>query len=383
VVGAIYPTTGPQAQGGRQELTGVRAALALVERSLPSARNVDLRVEDAETPDQATSAVDRLVATYHVQVIVGTYGSTLSDAAAARADQLGVLYWETGAVADQVTYGRPWVFRTVATGGTLGRTAAEFTHEVLIPREHIADPTVAIVQVDDIYGASVGDAEAAAAAAYGIRVVDRVRYRPGAFSPEEIARTLAAVNPTYLWDVSYVDDGVKIWSAVLASDWRPHAAIGTSSAFCMPEFGQRLGAQAVGLFAADKPSQSVSPDALSPAARTLLVQAEEEYARQGARSMDIPGVAGFVGGWVLFHDVLPRVQGAVTSARLRAAALALDEPEGTEINGAGIRFGAPGTPDQGQNLRAASLVGQWQATDVMRPVWPAAYALAAPILPSA
>ena len=43
------------------------------------------------------------------------------------------------------------------------------------------------------------------------------------------------------------------------------AAIGTSSAFCMPAFGQLLGAASVGVFAADKPDDAISQAALSQA----------------------------------------------------------------------------------------------------------------------
>ena len=85
------------------------------------------------TPEAARAAVDRLIDTYHVPAIVGTYGSTLAEAAAARANQRHVVYWETGAVADQITMGRPYVFRTVATGSTLGREAVDFTSSMLVP----------------------------------------------------------------------------------------------------------------------------------------------------------------------------------------------------------------------------------------------------------
>jgi len=52
----------------------------------------------------------------------------------------------------------------------------------------------------------------------------------------------------------------------------------------------------------------------------------------------------------------------------------VDIPLGGEINGAGISFAPPGSPDAGQNRRAAAVVGQWQAGGVMRIVYPDAYA---------
>src|SRR5690242_13825608 len=131
VLGAIYPLSGPQGEGGRQELAGVKAALRV------SNANVRLQVIDAITPEQASAAVDTLVSTYHVPAILGTYGSTLSAAASARAEELKTVYWETGAVADPITAQRHYVFRTVATGSALGRMAVTFTHDVLVPRDHL------------------------------------------------------------------------------------------------------------------------------------------------------------------------------------------------------------------------------------------------------
>jgi branched-chain amino acid transport system substrate-binding protein len=381
VLGAIYPLTGPQAPGGRQELGGVQAALQVArDRGLLGSRDVRLEVVSATTPDEARRAVDRLIDEFHVPAIVGTYGSTLAEAAAARADQRHVVYWETGAVADSITIGRSWVFRTVATGSTLGREAADFTSSVLLSTPSPGAARVAIVAVDDVYGRSVADAEVARAAEHGIQVVDRIDYDPRLVDPGAIAERLAADRPDLLWDVSYVDDGIAIWRAVLAHGVHLRAAVGTSSAFCMPEFGQRLGAQALGLYAADKPDAAdISPSILPDAARELKAAASAAYgARMGGQAMTIPAVAGFVGGWTLVHGVLPAVRGRVTPDALRAAAFAVDEPPFSSINGGGVRFAPAGTPDAGQNLLAPAVVGQWQAVNTMRVVYPKPFAQADP-----
>jgi branched-chain amino acid transport system substrate-binding protein len=378
VIGAVYPLTGPQAEGGRQELGGVRAALA----TAGLAGEVRLDVVSVETPAAARAAVDRLIDQDHVSVILGTYGSTLSEAAAERADARRTVYWETGAVADLVTQRRRYVFRTVATGMTLGTTAVTFTDRVLLPAAGLA-PAAAravIVSVDDVYGRSVADAEQQLAAELGIPVVDRVQYQVSTLAATQVAARVAAAHPDYLWDVSYVDDGVAIWRAVEEQGVRLRAAVGTSSAFCMPEFGHRLGQQAVGLYAADKPDGQIGTAALTPAARDLLERARTAYAAEGlGQSMPIPAVAGFVGGWTLFHEVLRGVRGAVTPDAVRAAAYQVDDPEGTSINGGGVRFAGPDQPDAGQNRRAPSVVGQWQAVDVMRTVYPAGFATASPL----
>jgi len=377
-IGAIYPLSGPQAMGGREELAGVRAALELAQRQgVAGASRIHLEVVDAQTPDQAVAAVDRLIDRDHVQVVIGTYGSTLAVAAAARADARHVVYWETGAVADDVTNAKRYVFRTVATGSTLGRMAAQFTEKVLLPQLSMTPATtrVAIVHTNDFYGRSVAAGEAAEAAAAGIGSVTSIEYDPHAYDPVAVVQQVAAARPDFLWDVSYLDDGVAVWKQVLADHLPLRAAIGTSSAFCMPDFQKRLGSQAIGVYAADKPDEVVGAGALTAAARTLLADAVARFAADNrGQAMEIPGVAGFVGGWTLFHDVLPRTHGPVSSESIRSAALNVDIPVGGEINGAGMQFAPPGSPDAGQNRRAAAVVGQWQAGGLMKVVYPDAYA---------
>jgi branched-chain amino acid transport system substrate-binding protein len=384
-IGAIYPLSGPQATGGRGELGGVRAALELSrQQGVAGASRIQLKVVDAQTPDQAVAAVNRLIDRDHVQVIIGTYGSSLAVAAAARAEERHVVYWETGAVADDVTNAKRYVFRTVATGSTLGRMAAQFTEKVLMAKLALtpALTRVAIVHTNDFYGRSVAAGEAAEAAIGGIGSVISIEYDPHAYDPESVVQQVAAARPDFLWDVSYLDDGVAVWKTVLADHLPLRAAVGTSSAFCMPDFQRRLGSQAVGVYAADKPDSVVGAGALTRAAQTLLGQAIARFAADNqGQPMEIPGVAGFVGGWTLFNDVLPKVPSAVTSEAVRSAALTVDIPVGGEINGAGMQFAAPGSPDAGQNRRAAAVVGQWQAGGVMKVVYPDAYATGQAIVP--
>ena len=371
LIGAIYPLTGPQAAGGKAELAGVKAALAVAAASGDSAR-YRLDIVSATTPDEASAAVDKLVRD-GVHVILGTYGSTLSAAASARAEELKTVYWETGAVADPITAQRHYVFRTVATGSALGRMAVTFTHDALIPEMKLSAPRAVVVRVNDIYGRSVGGGEEALAKSMGIQVVDVIEYNPRAFDADVMAARLAADRADFLWDVSYLDDGVAIWQALLRNHVSFKAAIGTSSAFCMAEFSTRVGLGSVGVYAADKPDGEINPAALSPAGRSLLTKAHAEFDRTKT-TLDIPAVAGFVGGWTLFHDVLRQVSGPLTAESVRAAALKVDVSTGDSINGGGVKFGADGSLDAGQNTRAAAVIGQWKAVGVMKVLYPVAYA---------
>jgi branched-chain amino acid transport system substrate-binding protein len=258
--------------------------------------------------------------------------------------------------------------------------AVTYTHSVLIPSAKVAAPRVVIVQVNDIYGRSVGGGELALAHDLGINVVDVIEYDTRTYEPNAIAARIASDRPDFLWDVSYLDDGVAIWQDLLSHGVALKGAIGTSSAFCMPAFSQRLGRGSIGVYAADKPDGDISVAALSASGRTLLARAQADYSGiNGGPPMSIPAVAGFVGGWTLFANVLSQVSGQATPDSIRLAALDVDVPVGDSINGGGVRFGSAGALDEGQNTRAAAVVGQWQAVGEMRIVYPPAYATGVPM----
>jgi hypothetical protein len=58
--------------------------------------------------------------------------------------------------------------------------------------------------------------------------------------------------------------------------------------------------------------------------------------------------------------------------------LRVDVPTGDSINGGGVRFGAEGSLDQGQNTRSAGVISQWQAVGVMKVLYPPPYATGSP-----
>jgi branched-chain amino acid transport system substrate-binding protein len=74
-------------------------------------------------------------------------------------------------------------------------------------------------------------------------------------------------------------------------------------------------------------------------------------------------VASFAALWTLFKDVLPKAK-SMEPDDVRAAALSMDLPDGSLINGSGLKFSnfdVPGDPkDAGQNIRSSIGVWQWQ-----------------------
>jgi branched-chain amino acid transport system substrate-binding protein len=234
-----------------------------------------------------------------------------------------------------------------------------------------------VVYVNDVYGSSVGKAMAAEARSLRFDVTGVLTYNPYHLDMPRLVARLKAMRPDIVLVAGYVEDAIAFRRETLRQHLRPAAMIGTSSAFCMHAFGDTLGKNALGLFASDKPDATFSPSALLPEARQLLARATTAYRRAYGVAMTASSVAGFVAGWVLFHDVLPHAR-SLSAADVRAAALGVNLPYGSQINGAGVRFAPPGAPDEGQNLRAISVIWQWQSPGHEVVVYPRTYATAKP-----
>jgi branched-chain amino acid transport system substrate-binding protein len=236
-----------------------------------------------------------------------------------------------------------------------------------------------VVYEDDVYGSSVGRAMVAETRAQGFHLAGVLTYDPYALHMRTLVHRLKALRPDAVLVAGYVQDAIAFRRETLRQHLHPAVMIGTSSAFCMQAFGDTLGKNALGLFASDKPNATVNPSALRPSARRLLAQATAAYRRSYHAAMTAPALAGFVAGWVLFHDVLPHAR-ALDPSDVRAAALHVNLPYGSEINGAGVRFAPPGAPDEGQNLRAISVIWQWQQPGYEWIVYPRAFATARPMM---
>jgi len=142
----------------------------------------------------------------------------------------------------------------------------------------------------------------------------------------------------------------------------------------MLAFGRRLGEDAVGLFASDKPAgDAINENGLTPAGRALLDRANAAYRERFGTAMTAAALAGFSGAWALVHDVLPNAT-AISPDAIASAALKVDLPTGALPNGSGLRFGAPGTANAGANLRAESVIWEWTEPGERWIVWPERYA---------
>jgi branched-chain amino acid transport system substrate-binding protein len=378
VVGAVYPLTGPQGGGGTAEAHGVRVAAEMVNESGGIAgRPLRIRWMDAPGPDAAPGAIEALD---HdgIKLVIGSHGSTISRPVAAEAARRGMLFWETGAVGEMTGEGAgQLVFRVAPTGAVLGRAAVSFIADRLSPllKRRPSSLRFAVANVDDVYGSAVARGAVDEIRDRRLLFAGQVSYNERSYKAADIVRRIAALRPDVLFVSAYIDDGVALRAESVRRHLRLVASIGTSSSYCMPEFGARLGAVATGLFASDKPDSDLNPAGLDPGVRKLLAEADARYRKEFGAPMDAPALAGFAAAWALFNEVMKHAK-TLDPASVAGAARSVTIPQGGLPNGSGLQFGAPGTPDAGANLRAASVIWEWAPGGKREVVWPPQYATA-------
>jgi branched-chain amino acid transport system substrate-binding protein len=89
--------------------------------------------------------------------------------------------------------------------------------------------------------------------------------------------------------------------------------------------------------------------------------------------MSPAALAGFSAAWALFTDVIAAGDLDVGRRRRRRGAH-LGHPAGSLPNGSGLRFGARGTAQAGDNLAAASVIWKWVRPGEAAVIWPKAFA---------
>jgi branched-chain amino acid transport system substrate-binding protein len=249
-----------------------------------------------------------------------------------------------------------------------------FAAEELAPRlgQAPARLQITVVQVDDQYGHSVASAALGRAHQLGFTVAGPVTYVAWHPDWDRVFGIVLASRPDIIILASHVPDGIEFRRQMLARGVKVKALIGSTMAECGPDFGRALGADAIGIFASDRPTSGFNPGALNGSALTAYNALVAAYRLRFHRPPGEEAVSGFASAWALTHYTLPDARGLDT-AGISAAAMAEDLPAGSLPNGSGLKFAA-GSANRGQNLRSSSVIWQWQGVRKSVTVWPALFA---------
>ena len=170
---------------------------------------------------------------------------------------------------------------------------------------------------------------------------------------------------------AYLEDGIALRRALVRNDVHLVTSIGTSSSYCMPEFGETLGRDAVGLFASDKPAGgSIDPEGLLPDGSALLARASAAFRRPLRRGHEPGRARGLLRRVGALRRRHAARDGPLPRGRRRRRTGGRPPARARCPNGSGLRFGAPDTLSAGDNLAAASVIWEWVRPGHAAVVWP-------------
>lgn len=383
-IGVLLPFTGPLAKNGIENWEAMQIARDMInERGGLNGRKVEYVQGDATTPNAAISETERLITKEGIKITTGSFASPLAIAVSQAAERHGVFHWETTGAAEIITRrGFKHTFQVGAPARKYGQAAVDFVVEDLSARlkKPMSNLRMALLWENRAFGKSVGDGIRAYSEKKGIKLVYDEGYDQTATDMTPIVQKLKDVKPDVLIAISFPNDAILFQRKAKELDFNVNAFIGVSAGYSAPDLRDSIGNSVTGIFVADFPPK-VNANVLKPEVKKV---AEEFYKRYEAKLKRAPAghaAAGFSAVWALFTEVLPKAK-TYEPAELRDIVLKLDLPEGSLVNGSGIKFTNFDWPDDpkdaGQNLRAS--IGVWQWTkDGNEQVFPPSLATHEPI----
>jgi branched-chain amino acid transport system substrate-binding protein len=381
-IGALFPFTGNLALLGNESFNGATIAEDMVnEKGGINGRKVVWVKADGVDPKKAMTECERLIAVEKVKIIFGTYSSSLAYAASEIAERNKVIYWEEGAVADNITArGFKYLFRTISMASDYGKMAANFTQDVIAPKLQL-DPKkmkVGIMFEDSLYGTSVGNSAVKRVKELGMDLVAAESYSAKTVDLSSVVMIFKSKKPDVIIATSYMEDAILFWRQAKDMDLTVKAFIGTGAGHGMPEWVKTFGNEGNYIFNIDPPI-GINPKVFKGNAQALLNDFRERFNKKFGHYPATHATAGFVSAQVLLQEVLPKA-GSDDPEAVRNAALAVDIPPGGTIFGYGVKFAPPDNPTAGQDLRAHPVLMQWQDQKPVV-VYPAEFAVAQPLMP--
>ncbi len=366
-IGSIYPMSGGLALLGEESWRGAEVArLEQNKKGGIGGKQIEFVKADAPDANAAVSEANRLISSEKLQILIGSYSSTLAQAATEVAERNKVIYWEMGGISDPITdRGFQYLFRTCPMGSSFGIIAANFTKEVLAAKLGLAPDKlkVAVVHEDALYGTTVGTNAEQRVKELGLSFVGREPYSTKATDLSSLILKLKAAQPDVLIATSYIQDLLLFWKQARELDFNVKAAIGTGAGYSLTDFAKGLGEDVNGILNVDFTQYDVS-EKFAPGMKQFI-QLYQEAFKEPPRSGH--SLANYMGAQVLWQ-VIEKAGGTDPEA-VRKAALTIDIQPGTTPTGWGVKFNGPNEKHAGQNTRAEPLVLQWQKNTLVT-VWP-------------
>jgi branched-chain amino acid transport system substrate-binding protein len=374
-IGALYPLSGNLAVLGNEALTGAEIALEMAnEKGGFDGKKFELVKTDVTDPQKATTEARRLVKQENAQMLIGTYGSSIMLANAAVADQNKVIYWEGGAVSDDlVKQGYKYAFRTNDNTSAMATAMIDGIPDLAgkTLNKPVQELNVALVYEDSAFGKAIASVAQSRAKEKGVNISFVESYSASNSDYSSLVLKLQNKKPDVLLLSQYFNDAILFWKQARENNFNPKIVIASGTGQTTPDFYKGVGSDADGILVADVSSE-INQSTLTEEAKNMLTEFNKRYKEKTGKNPASHSIRNFISMHTLFEKVIPKA-GSLDADKIRQAALSLDEPLGSTPLAFGIKFG-----EDGQNERIFNTIQQWQKGELIT-VWPKEYAKKDPI----
>ena len=353
-IGAINPYSGPLALYGTEVGRGYELA---VEQANAAGgvlgRKIELVRGDAANPQQGIATVEQLATKDKVDLFIGTYASAVSNAASDAAARYDKVYWETNALAQDLTdRGLPNFIRTGPSSAYFAAGSVETVKELIAPalKKNAKDLKIWIEHEESIYGSSIAKEQKRLFEALGAKVVGIGAHSSKSIDLNDAVLRAKQANPDVLIQIGYVPDGNLLMRTARDQGFKPPAMlwVGTGDT---PETLESVGAASLeGLLVVSYTRTDVA-ESFAPGAKKYL---EAYRAKYKAEPIAPQGMAAYTGMQILFEAI--KTAGGTSVEKIRAAAAQMDKPIGSYATGYGVKF-----DKNFQNQRGFTTTVQWQS----------------------
>lgn len=353
-VGALNPYSGPLALYGTEVTRGYELAAERINAAggLLGGRRVEIVRGDVTNPQQGIATVEQLVTRDRVDLFVGTYISAISLTASDAALRYNKLYWETNAVAQQLTErGLPNFVRSGPDGSAFANTSSAAVRELIAPalKKDVRDTKVWIECEDSIYGTTIAGAQRRILETFGARIAGAGTHSARTIDLNDTVLRIRQAAPDVVLQTGYVPDVNLLLRTLRDQGVKPGAIllVGTGDT---AETLQALGEDYMnGILVVGYPRNDIA-ESFGPGSKAYLDAYKTKFQAEPIAPQGMNAYTGFM----ILAEAL-QAAGSVEPEKVRAAAAKMDKPENSYPSGYGVRF-----DKNFQNLRALFTVSQWQ-----------------------
>jgi branched-chain amino acid transport system substrate-binding protein len=356
-VGVVNPFTGPLALYGDEMTRGYEIAVDQINaKGGVLGRKIELIRGSATSAQEAIAAVEQLVGRDKADLLSGTYVTAISNAASEAALNNGKLYWETNALAKDLTdRGLPNFLRSGPDSSSFARRSVEGVTQLVIPKSGKAakDFKVWIEHEDSAFGTSIAKEQERLLKEAGVQAVTLASHSARAVDLSDSILRAKNASPDLWLSTGYVVDHNLLLRTAREQSFKPGAMmlVGTGDTF---ETLEAVGKDFLnGILLVSYPRADVG-EAYGPGAAAFLEAYKAKYKRDPIAPQ---AMSAYVGFKMLIEAVA--AAGGTEYEKVVAAAAKMDKPFGSYETGYGIKY-----DKTMQNTRAVPLIAQWQEGQV-------------------